>query len=119
MSTNDTPQSRPPALLAVGDLVIMRDGRRGTIEHVADTPGEPLYLVRMADGSQRMSEADGLIRAKTYANWVAPGTGWDGAERRKAERRAAERRKGERRSPGRATPGRRVAERRKGDRRRP
>ena len=41
--------------------------------------------VRFDDGSEHEVNADDAIRARTYADWVAPGTGWDGEERRKGD----------------------------------
>jgi hypothetical protein len=105
--------------LQVGELVILRDGQRGTIEEITLDSAKLSYTVRLADGSQRVVDVDALLRAKTYAAWVAPGTEWTGEERRKDERRVVERRAGERRSSERAGPDRRADERRKGGRRQP
>ncbi len=75
--------SQTTGLFDAGTRVILRDGRRATV--VSATPGQPMphYLVRFDDGSEHEVNADDAIRAKTYAEWVAPGTGWDGEERRK------------------------------------
>jgi len=68
-----------------GTRVILRDGRRATV--VKGVPAHPMprYLVRFDDGSEHEVNADDAIRAKTYADWVAPGTDWDGEERRKQD----------------------------------
>jgi len=73
------------ALLEVGDLVILFDGRRATVKKAVYLTTELHYLVALSDGSEVEVEAGGLIKAKTYANWVAPGSGWDGRERRRAD----------------------------------
>ena len=85
---NDFPRSRAHsgALLDIGDLVILADGQRATVKQAVYLPTELHYMVALSDGSDIEVEAGGLIRAKTYANWVAPGSGWDGRERRQGER---------------------------------
>jgi hypothetical protein len=70
------------ALLKIGELVILVDGRRATVKQILPGPTELHYSVALADGSQVEVEAGGLIKAQTYASWVAPGTDWDGQERR-------------------------------------
>ena len=100
--------------LTVGERVIMRDGQHGTVAQIDVESLEHRYTVRLGDGSLRVVEADELLRARTYAGWMAPGTGWTGEERREARRRVGERRKGENRSPD-----HRTGQRRSGDRRKP
>jgi hypothetical protein len=75
--------SAASGVLQVGELVILIDGQRATIAEVKPSGTELFYIVALPDGSQQEVEAGSLIRAKTYANWVAPGTDWDGRERRK------------------------------------
>ena len=84
---NDYPRSHAPsgALLDIGDLVILVDSRRALVKKVVYLPTELHYLVTLSDGSEVVVEAGGLIKAKTYASWVAPGSGWDGRERRQSE----------------------------------
>ena len=73
----------PSGILGVGELVILIDGQRATIAEAKPKESELYYVVALPDGTQQEVEAGSLIRAKTYANWVAPGTDWDGRERRK------------------------------------
>ena len=81
-----TGQSEPlTGLFGEGTRVILRDGRRATVVKAVAAQEMPHYLVRFDDGSEHEVNADDAIRAKTYAEWVAPGTGWDGEERRKRE----------------------------------
>lgn len=84
---NDQPRSdaHSGALLDLGDLVILMDGRRATVKQIVYLPTELHYVIALADGSEVEVEAGGLIKAKTYASWVAPGSGWDGRERRRAD----------------------------------
>ena len=117
MSTDKKAHHRGSTYIMVGELVIMRDSQRGTIQKLNLKSAKPIYTVRMSDNSQRIVNADDLVRATWYADVVAPGTGWKGEERRKVERRDAERREGEQRTPERAAPGRRMEERRMADRR--
>ena len=90
------------ALLKIGELVILVDGRRATVKQILPGPTELHYSVALADGTEVEVEAGGLIKAKTYASWVAPGSGWNGKERRGPDRKP-EQRKGwwgeERRQP--------------------
>jgi hypothetical protein len=70
------------ALLKVGELVILADGQRAFVRQILPGPTELHYSVELPDGAEVEVEAGGLIKALTYASWVAPGTGWDGHERR-------------------------------------
>ena len=106
-----------PGHIPIGTLVVLRDRKRGIVEFISLKTGEPVYLVRLKDGSERSVKADDLVRARSVARWTAPGTDWNGDERRAQERRLGERRKAERRSGERAVPGRRAGERRKHERR--
>jgi len=83
MMNEHTPaSSETGALLKIGDLVILVDDRRATVKQILPGPTELHYSVALADGSEVEVEAGGLIKAQTYASWVAPGTDWDGQERR-------------------------------------
>lgn len=93
-----------PDHLPIGTLVMMRDRKRGTVEFMSLETGEPVYLVRLKDRSERTVKAGELVRAKSYAKFVAPGSDWDGDEMRIEDRRVGELRIGERRSPARAGP---------------
>ena len=73
----------PSGVLQVGELVILIDGQRATIAEVKPQGTDLYYVVTLSDGTLQEVEAGSLIRAKTYANWVAPGSDWDGRERRK------------------------------------
>jgi len=79
-------QSPTGALLEIGELVILADGRRATVTSILPATTELHYMVALADGVEVEVEAGGLIKAQTYANWVAPGSGWDGRERRQSTR---------------------------------
>src|SRR5712692_10091550 len=83
MSTKNDGTTPIPNLIEIGELVIMQDGRRATIEEVKPGVEELHYMIRTHDGEQLDVEAGKIIRAKVYATWVAPGTGWDGEERRR------------------------------------
>ena len=83
MSTNQTSTTPVTHVIEVGTLVIMQDGRRAVIEQVLPGAEELHYVIRTHDGEQLDVEAGKVIRAKVYANWVAPGSSWDGEERRK------------------------------------
>ena len=72
-------------LLNVGDLVILADSQRATIIDIAWREETPFYLVELSNGARKEVEAGGVIRARTYATWVAPGSNWDGVERRKGQ----------------------------------
>jgi hypothetical protein len=106
------------SFIPVGTLVIMQDKQRGYVERVTLESGKPVYSVGMKDGSERVVDAAGLMSAKAYAEMVAPGSNWDGDERRKGERRVGDRRTGDG-APEPGAPNRREGERRKGDRRKP
>jgi hypothetical protein len=80
MSTGQNDQMT--GLFVEGTRVILRDGRRATIVKAVPAQPMPHYLVRFDDGNEHEVNADDAIRAKTYAEWVAPGSGWDGEERR-------------------------------------
>ena len=82
MNEHPRTPSETGALLKIGELVILVDGRRATVKQILPGPIELHYSVALADGSEVEVEAGGLIKAQTYASWVAPGTGWDGQERR-------------------------------------
>jgi hypothetical protein len=109
---------RSDSLIPVGTLVILQDKQRGYVERVTLESGKPVYSVGMKDGSERVVDSTGLMSAKAYAEMVAPGSDWDGDERRKGERRVGERRMGNG-APEPGAPDRRQGERRKGDRRKP
>ena len=106
------------SFIPVGTLVILRDKQRGYVEHMTLESGKPVYTVGMKDGSVRIVDSDGLMSARAYAELVAPGSDWDGDERRKGERRVGERRtRDQSLEPG--APERREGDRRKGERRKP
>ena len=85
MEIENTGQETTPSELQVGELVILRDSQRAVIVEILPRKGEPSYVVQLVDGDRIEVEADGLIRAKTYANWVAPDSDWDGSERRRGQ----------------------------------
>jgi hypothetical protein len=91
-----------PKFLNIGELAILTDGQRVIIHEVLPAATNLHYVVELPNGSLQQVEAGGLIRAKTYASWVAPGSDWDGRERRNASLTASEdpnRREGDRRRP--------------------
>jgi len=69
-------------LLKVGDLVILPDARRAIIVAISLDAAIPRYTVELDDGSHEEVGADVTIRARTYAQWIAPESSWDGIERR-------------------------------------
>ncbi|MBI5876643.1 MAG: hypothetical protein HZB53_03255 [Chloroflexi bacterium] len=69
-------------LLKVGDLVILPDARRAVIVAISLETEIPRYTVELSDGSRHEVGADVVLRARTYAKWVAPDSNWDGEERR-------------------------------------
>lgn len=69
-------------LLKVGDLVILPDARRAVIVAISFATDIPNYTVELDDGTRQDVGADAVIRARTYAKWVAPDSDWDGRERR-------------------------------------
>jgi hypothetical protein len=97
MSINDDVHSQVLNTIEVGELVIMQDGRRAIVEEMKPGEKELRYRVQTRDGVQHEVEAGTLIRAKVYASWVAPGSDWDGEERRRTNRPITELPEGERR----------------------
>lgn len=72
-------------LLNVGDLVILPDARRAVIVEIDWRDGEPYYRVELDSGARLDVPGGDVIRARTYASWVAPNSNWDGVERRKGQ----------------------------------
>jgi hypothetical protein len=72
-------------LLKVGDLVILPDARRAAIVEISWQEEEPYYRVELDSGARLDVPAGDVIRARTYASWVAPESNWDGVERRKGQ----------------------------------
>lgn len=73
-------------ILNIGELVILTDEQRAVIVEVLPGATQLHYIVELPNGIRQQVEAGGLIRARTYANWVAPGSNWDGRERRRGNR---------------------------------
>ena len=70
-----------------GDEVILRDNARATVlRSVAQAP-EPLYLVSVRDGSERIVADSDLWAVGEYREWIQRQFNWNGVERRQRERR--------------------------------
>ena len=72
-----------------GDEVILRDNARATVlRSVAQAP-EPMYLVSVRDGSERIVADSDLWGLGEYREWIQRQFNWNGVERRRRERRLA------------------------------
>jgi len=89
-----------------GDQVILRDNARATVLRSVSQAPEPMYLLSVRDGSERIVAESDLWSVGEYREWVQRQFNWDGLERRRRERRQAH-----------AFPSDRASERRHGDRR--